>query len=304
MSNLWLSFGLVFLFLAFAGLTLALYPDVAAQAIRRRVRKEIGAANPPTVLSQMTEALAPLNRYLPSSWYGEGIGAKLAAAGLRIPPIQFLVLQQMGGAGGTLLYFLVVGGGRINIGWLALFAFIGSQVPKVWLNSRIQARRQTISRDLPEIVDLLTLCVDAGVDFLNALTRVVREFRPCPTTEELGLLLHEVRVGKRRRDALKAFADRVQTSEATSLSRTLIQADRMGTGLAEAMQILSEDMRMQRAHWAERFAQQAPTKMLIPLLCSMGSAMIVVAGPVLGQFLTKGFDLNPSAITEGARLRQ
>jgi tight adherence protein C len=124
---------------------------------------------------------------------------------------------------------------------------------------------------------------------MNALGRIVKEFRKCPTTEELSILIQEVRVGKRRRDALRSFSARVQTAEASSFSRTLVQADRMGTGIAEALQVLSEDMRLARYHWAERFAQQAPVKMLVPLLFSLASAMIIVAGPILGQFLQGGF---------------
>jgi len=141
-------------------------------------------------------------------------------------------------------------------------------------------------------VDLLSLCVGAGGDFMGALNRIVREFRPCPVREELGILLQEVRVGKRRRDALRAFAVRLKCPEASTFARTLIQVDRMGTGLAEALTILSEDMRLQRYHWAERFAQQAPLKMLIPLIFSLGAAMIIVAGPIMIQFF-RGDLLSP-----------
>ena len=101
-----------------------------------------------------------------------------------------------------------------------------------------------------------------------------------------------MRVGKRRRDALRAFATRLKCPEASTFARTLIQVDRMGTGLAEALTILSEDMRLQRYHWAERFAQQAPLKMLIPLIFSLGAAMTIVAGPILIQFF-RGDLLSP-----------
>ena len=73
----------------------------------------------------------------------------------------------------------------------------------------------------------------------------------------------------------------------------------MGTGITEALRILSEDMRVQRTHWAERFAQQAPIKMLLPLLFSLASALIIVAGPIMGQFLQGGF--NVSSYSEGAK---
>ena len=215
----------------------------------------------------------------------------LEAAGMRIPPLHFLVVQEIGIVTGILLYFIMMGH-PINIAWLALFAIAGFFVPVAWLHNQIKARRMTVGRDLPEVVDLLALCVGAGGDFMGALSRIVREFRVCPVRDELGILLQEVRVGKRRRDALRAFATRLKCPEASTFARTLIQVDRMGTGLAEALTILSEDMRLQRYHWAERFAQQAPLKMLIPLIFSLGAAMVIVAGPILIQFF-RGDLLSP-----------
>ena len=75
----------------------------------------------------------------------------------------------------------------------------------------------------------------------------------------------------------------------------------MGTGMSEALTILSEDMRLTRYHWAERFAQQAPMKMLIPLMISLGSAMIIVAGPILMQFIKGGLMSGPQMSAESAQ---
>ena len=185
--------------------------------------------------------------------------------------------------------FQSAGNQKISPVYLLMLPIGGFVFPIFWLNGRMRARRETVARDLPEITDLLGLCVGAGADFMTAMTRIVREFRPCPVREELAIVLSEVRVGKRRRDALRAFADRVQTPESSTFARTLIQADRMGTGLIDALTVLSEDMRLARYHWAERYSQQAPVKMLLPLLLSLGSAMVIVAAPILTQFLSGGF---------------
>ncbi len=280
---------LVCLFVAVECLVWALLPDASKRLIRRRVFTEVAAERRVSLLDQLTSALAPVNRWLPTGWYAAYFRKQLEAGGLRIGPAHFLVLQELGAVAGVLVYVVTLGGGHLNAGWLALFVLIGACVPYVWLTNHIADRRLTISRDLPEVVDLIGLCVDAGIDFMNSLGRIVKEFRPCPATDELGIVLQEVRIGKRRRDALRAFAARVQTAEANSFSRTLVQADRMGTGIAEALQVLSEDMRLARYHWAERFAQQAPLKMLMPLLFSLAAALIIVAGPILGQFLKGGF---------------
>ena len=270
----------------------ALFPDAIGRRVRQRIYSEVSAAKQPSLLTRVGEWLTPLHRRLPTSWYCTRTTKTLESAGLRLPPLHFLVIQELGALTGAIVYFATLGGGNVNLGLLLIFIAVGCFVPSFWLNNRIQGRRMTISRDLPEVVDLLTLCVGAGSDFMTALSRIVREFRPCPVRDELGIVLQEVRVGKRRRDALRAFADRLKTPEASTFARTLIQVDRMGTGLAEALNILSEDMRLQRYHWAERFAQQAPMKMLIPLIFSLGASMVIVAGPILIQFL-RGDLMNP-----------
>jgi tight adherence protein C len=288
LNEVLLMLALVLLFLSVVCLVWGLRPDIAGRVIRERVFAELPKANRPRIFDQIVDLLAPLNRYLPTGWYSAGVQGRLQAAGLKLSIMHFLVMQEMGALTGILIYAITVGT-KLNVVWLVSLIFLGAFIPYCWLGNRISARRMSISRDLPEVVDLLNLCIDAGLDFMSSLARVVREFRVCPTTEELGLVVQEVRVGKRRRDALHAFAQRVQTAEAHSFARTLRQADRMGTGLAEALRILSEDMRLQQYHWAERFAQRAPLKMLVPLLFSLASALLIVAGPIMGEFLKGGF---------------
>lgn len=275
---------LVLAFLSMALLGWALLPDASRRLVRRRIYSEVSAVKRPSLLAQLANLLRPLNRRLPLDWYCQRTTTVLDAAGLRLPPLHFLVIQEMGVATGLLVYFITMGNKPINVTWLAAFVMAGFFIPIMWLRNQIQNRRLTISRDLPEVADLLNLCVGAGSDFMSALARIIREFRPCPVRDELGIVLQEIRMGKRRRDALRAFATRLKTPEASTFARTLIQVDRMGTGIAEALAVLSEDMRLSRYHWAERFAQQAPMKMLIPLLFSLGAAMIIVAGPILLKF--------------------
>jgi tight adherence protein C len=278
--------------------------DGTSEAVRTRIYKEISdQGKRPSLLGRLVELLQPINQYLPAAWISRKLVNRLEAGGVRMSPLQFFVIQELFCIGsGILIYVITFGSLRFNLGWFLLFSLLGFFVPQIWLFNRIQSRRQSVSRDLPEVVDLLSLCVDAGMDFMNALARVVKEYRSCPTTEELSITIQEVRVGKRRRDALRAFAARMQTPDTSSFTRTLVQADRMGSGIAEALQILSEDMRIKRYHWAERYAQQAPVKMLLPLLFSLATALIIVAGPIMAQFLSGGFDVNAlnSRASQGA----
>jgi tight adherence protein C len=209
----------------------------------------------------------------------------LTAGKVTLSQSEFLVVKELAAAAGVAAY-LAMGGLRQFDPLMMSVVLAGAFfLPEVWLRYRITRRRRSIAKDLPEVVDLLALCVEAGADFMNALQRVVREYRRCPLRDELGLLLQEVRVGKRRREAFRSLANRVQVPEVTALSRTIIHADRMGTGMVQALRIMSEDCRLQRYHQAERFAQQAPLKMLIPMVFVMFSVLLVVAGPVMLQFI-------------------
>ena len=275
----------VLVFLSVSVLAWALLPNPQRRQLRKRIFSEVSDKKRPSIVAIVGNALTPINRRLPGiPGYCTWSTKLMEGAGLRLAPLHWLAIQELGALTGLIVYAATMGLEKINQSWLMVFVIAGFCLPVMWLNNRTQARRLTITRDLPEIVDLLNLSVSAGSDFMSALGRIVREFRPCPVRDELGIVLQEVRVGKRRRDALRGFALRLRSPEASTFARTLIQVDRMGTGMAEALLILSEDMRLQRYHWAERFAQQAPMKMLVPLIFSLGSAMVIVAGPILLQF--------------------
>ena len=167
-------------------------------------------------------------------------------------------------------------------------AAIGWCVVNMWLRSAIQGRRKAILRILPEAVDLLALCVGAGLDFLGSLNRVVsaKAFSGEPIIEELTIALQEMKLGKRRAEALKDMAKRVNLQEMNSFVRTIVQADRMGTPIAEVLVIHAEDVRLQRFVRAEREALKAPLKLLVPLIFFiMPCVAIIVGAPIFLQFM-------------------
>ena len=167
---------------------------------------------------------------------------------------------------------------------------LGYIIPDLWLNSMIKKRQLAVLRDLPHIIDLLNICVKAGLDFMLAVSRVIQDFRPCVVVTELKLLLHEIQMGSSRRDALKNLAARVNSQEVISFVRTLLQADRMGTSIGEALRIQAEELRIRRFQRGEEMALKAPIKLLMPLLFFiMPVVLIIVAGPILIQFTRGGF---------------
>ena len=172
---------------------------------------------------------------------------------------------------------------------LGIVGVIGFFLPDVWLNSGVARKHKATLLLLPEVIDLLALCMGAGLDFLGALNRVVAakatSKKKEPLLEELSIVMQEIKFGKRRSEALKAMGGRVNLPELSSFVRTLVQADRMGTPIAEVLAVHAEDVRFQRWTRAERAALKAPIKILAPLiLCILPCVAIIVAAPIFIQF--------------------
>ncbi|MFA5008562.1 MAG: type II secretion system F family protein [Candidatus Omnitrophota bacterium] len=211
---------------------------------------------------------------------------KMYLAKWKTTPAEFMAGKELLAIALPLILFLL---GVKQILWLSIAGVFGLIFPDLILNSRVKKRKYSIVRILPETIDLLGLCVGAGLDFMAAVRWVVEKVKPNPMIEELVLVLKEINVGKPRVEALRDMSRRLDIPDVTSFVRTLIQADRMGTPVEEAFKILSEDSRMRRFHRGERQAMKAPLKMLIPLIfCILPVILIIVAGPILIRFIKEG----------------
>jgi tight adherence protein C len=163
---------------------------------------------------------------------------------------------------------------------------VGYMLPEVWIRNKIKKIKGDVIKQLPDTVDLLGLCVNAGLDFMMALKWVVEKSPPSVIVNELSNLLQEISVGKPRRDALRDLARKYELPDLSTFSRTLIQADKMGTSVSEALNILSEDMRLARYRRGEALALKAPMKMLVPLLfCIFPVVGILVGAPIFLDFI-------------------
>ncbi len=239
-----------------------------------------GKAKRQTFLS----AIFPTRKLLEKAKLDVGLKNKLNASHIRLLPHELVNLK--------ILAFLVCGGaayyfmGKLDyITFIA--AIIGFIIPEIWVNKKVAQRKYMVARVLPETIDLLGLCVEAGLDFTSAAKWVLEKVPLNPLMEELSFVLEEIKWGKPRTQALKDMSKRLEIPEISSFVQTLVQAERMGTPVSEAFLILSEDARMQRFHRGERFAMQAPIKILIPLIfCILPVIGIVVGGPILLQFMT------------------
>ena len=165
----------------------------------------------------------------------------------------------------------------VLMGYLYFYAY-----PLIWLRSTLKKRHFSIMLALPFVLDLLTLSVEAGMDFMSALQRNCDRRRLDPLNEELIRMTREIQMGIARRVALRNLADRVRQPDLKAVAFALIQADELGVPIGPILRIQSEQLRARRFDRAERLANEAPVKMLGPLLlCIFPAVLIVLLAPIL-----------------------
>ena len=166
-------------------------------------------------------------------------------------------------------------------------AFAGFFLPHLMLTSRISRRQKEIRKAMPDALDLLTICVEAGLGFDAAMSKVSEKWE-----NELSLafarVIREVQLGKVRREALKDMSDRLGIAEMTSFVAAIIQSEQLGVSMAKVLRIQSDQMRVKRRQRAEEEAHKAPVKMIIPMaLLIFPSIMIIILVPAGMQIVTQ-----------------
>jgi len=172
---------------------------------------------------------------------------------------------------------------------ILISAAVGFFIPDVIYWNKVKAKKENIVRLFPETVDMIDLCIGAGLDFITAMKWVADKTKSNAFVEQLRIVLDEIRVGKSHSQALKDMAKRLNIPDISSFSRSIIMSERMGTSVEEAFKNLSEDTRISRFQKGERYAIKASLKILFPLLFFiLPVIMIVVAGPIIVKFTTQG----------------
>jgi tight adherence protein C len=243
------------------------------------------------LLAPMLEKLARLALRLPMTASPDEIRKRLIAAGLgqRTTPQAFLAFKSGLALGMAALGFLLTIAG-IGAGLFVGIAFGVALffVPDYYLKVKTRGRLESIQAQMPDILDLLCVSVEAGLGFDAALGKVAEKLEGA-LVEEVSIMLQEMRIGESRAQALKNFAERLDLPETTAFSRSIIQADQLGISLGRILRVQAQDMRNKRQMAAEEKAMKAPVKMLFPTVLFIFPAMfIVVLGPavltVIGVF--------------------
>jgi tight adherence protein C len=165
-----------------------------------------------------------------------------------------------------------------------LSLLIGLYLPNLWLKLKIASRKEKIQQGLPDALDLMVVCVEAGTGLDAAINRVGEEMKLSNKvlSEEFRLLNLELRAGKQRHDALRNLALRTDLEDVSSLVTLLIQTERFGTSIGQALRVHADSMRTRRYQRAEEIAQKMPVKLIFPLVLFIFPALLVVVlGPAI-----------------------
>jgi tight adherence protein C len=261
---------------------------------RQRLREGGGVSvletNMPLSDSALDPRLARATRFLPRSPKEmTRLRKRMARAGYHgaMSPVIYSLFEFGLPVSIFLLSLLLLGPTR-GFFFGALLALVGFMLPGAWLSREVTKRKKAIANGLPDALDLLIVCVEAGLGLDQAIVKASEELAVShpALAEELVILTTEVRAGKPRMEAFKNFADRTKVDEVRQLVSMLVQTDRFGTSVAQALRTQAEVSRTKRRQNAEERAAKIGVKLVFPLVFFLFPAMYVVTlGPAIIKFV-------------------
>jgi tight adherence protein C len=294
LSNVWLIAGLVAAGACAMAVVLLFIPSELKEPQLRgyRATRRRDALEASTLLKMIWPAI------MLCTFYAQLIGAKewkekkslqLRNAGepWGLSPDEFLGLNIFSTFFGFLGAFLFAYATGMGNGIVIVGAFLGLMLPNMWLNEKAQVRLQSINRGLPQALDLIVLSMGAGLDFIGAVRHVVEKWsnKRDPLCEELSRFLHELSLGKTRREALEDLAYRAPTELVKAFVNNATQAEKRGTPLVEVLKIQAEVARTKRFQTAEKVAGRAGVVILMPLMFIFAATVLVM----FGSLIVKGY---------------
>ncbi len=211
----------------------------------------------------------------------------MAGANEKIAPRELLVIKYLASAGTAFLLWMLGGLFAKSIIQSALMGVIGLGLgwilPEYFINKKAQARKTELEKGLPDVLDLLTVSVEAGLGFDGAMMKVVEKTKSV-LSEEFRTALQEVKMGKPRAEALRDMSNRTGADDLSTFTGSVILADQLGISIGNILRLQSEQIRQKRRQRAEEMALKAPVKILIPLIMFIFPAIFVVLlGPAIIQ---------------------
>lgn len=168
-----------------------------------------------------------------------------------------------------------------DMSYMFILAILGFFYPDIWISGKIKKRQKELIYHMPFAVDLLALAVEAGLDFIAAMTKVIDKAKPSALTQEFEIVMRDIKVGASRAEALRSLAWRTDIIQMASFCATLIAADSVGASIGPILKSLSAEIRQKRSADIEKAGATAATKILVPLIFFIVPAVfIVVMAPI------------------------
>lgn len=276
--------------------------DAEGETGNRKVRQVVerrefsGSLLSRTIFPAFRRLANVFSRFTPAGTM-ESIGRQLVIAGhpYGLGPREFYgirVLVSLLGLVGAYFVLTRRGFDTLNILMAVGVALFGFLLPILWLRSQVRRRQNLIQRQLPDALDMLSVCATAGLGFDQSLQRV-SEFWDTELSGELSRTIGEMEMGLSRSEALRNLSDRLDVSELSSFVTLILQADQLGMSISDTLQAQAEQMRVERHYRAEEQARKIPIKMLIPMAFLIFPAILaIILGPavpdLIGFFATFG----------------
>ncbi|MBY0416137.1 MAG: type II secretion system F family protein, partial [Bdellovibrionales bacterium] len=215
---------------------------------------------------------------------------KLAAAGLTniLTPEDFFAFKLFLIIGFPIVFMIVRA--FLEETWPLQFipgiAFIGFFYPDFWISGKIEQRQKEVIRSMPFCVDMLALSVEAGLDFVAAMAKVIEKAKTNALTEEFEILIREIKIGASRAEALRNLAWRIDLIQISSFSATLIAADSVGASIGPILKALAGEIRQKKSSEVEKAGATAATKILFPMLfLIVPSVLMIVFAPIVLEMI-------------------
>jgi tight adherence protein C len=250
---------------------------------------------PPTLFRLMWWPLRWVSHYLGpalSPTYRQAVLGRLRVAGMdyALAPEQFVAARiLLAVIAGAFADWLLSSFGQPSWPWFLLAAAFGYLFPAIWLRDRVLLRRRQTLKTLPFMLDIITLCVEAGLNLTGALNQAVAKGPAGALRDEFSRVLRDVRAGRSRTEALRSLSDRMDESVITNFVAAVIQAEQTGMSLGPILRAQAEQRRNERFSRAEKLAMEAPVKLLFPLIAFIFPCTFLVLGfPIAMKFLHMG----------------
>ena len=265
-------------------------PDFRKLNLSRRFEDQLGAGRTPPALVKMFRLPILIFSDLAAGMKLTGTRERYRQDLSRLGMEKLVTVDQLIALKLTLFFISIVYGlmlsAMIPFFFSILLVFLGWAYVDIWLKDKIKQRKSEIRVRLPFLLDMLTLSVEAGLEFTAAVNKIVARMDPSALREELTIFLRQMQLGMSRRDALKAMAERSDLPEVNSMVASLIQAAEMGSSIGGALRTQSEIMSAERFSQAEKKGAEASQKMLIPMILFIVPAiLLIILGPLVISFV-------------------